>query len=124
MSILDLARKDFQGITESDDWASDVTLNDRTNPEQILKAWASKHHFGIDPETGLAISTLQVYVRFSEQTLVDAGFTVRNANKEVAMLGWKVSYTDSSGNLRTYQIDNTRPDETVGQIICFLKEFE
>jgi hypothetical protein len=123
MSILEQARKDFQSILESTDWSSDVTI-DSGVLSATVKAWASKHHFSINLDTGLPINGKNVHISVSEQTLLDAGFVIRNATtKEVEIRNWKLTYTDSSGNAFDYLINDAMADETLGVLVCYLGDY-
>lgn len=120
---LTLARRDFTRITQLG-FGVDVKIQ----PSSIavateIKALATKHHFSINEE-GLPVNSKNVHITLSESILVDAGYIVRNSDNEVALVDHLVIFTDSSENEWIYKITQTMPDETLGQITCFLRDYE
>lgn len=122
MSI-EQAKRDIVKFTQKE-WSVDLTVDNLQGLSSIIKGFASKHHLGIDPETGLPVNTKNVHCSISEKVLVDAGFTVRNSEREISMLNWKITWTDTSGNAWIYKINETMPSETLGLIVCFLGDYE
>lgn len=121
MSI-ERAQQDIKRFTQAE-WSVDLLVNDLSGLAVTLKGFASKHHLGIDTETGLPVNSKNTHCSVNEEVLTDAGFTVRNTGGEVAMVGWKVTYTDSSGTVWVYKINETMPDETLGLIVCYLGDY-
>ena len=118
MDLLSQARQDTQTITQGE-FSTDITLDDGDANLTTVKGLATKHHLGVDTDTGAAINTKNTHISISEQVLVDAGYPVRT-NNEVAMKGRKVNYTDSAGVDAQYRIDEVWPDETLGLIVMIL----
>ena len=73
---------------------------------------------------GNIINGKKAHISIAEEALTDRGYTVRDGNSEVALIGDRVSVADSTGVVREYEIRETIPDQTVGLIVCFLFEFE
>ena len=118
MDLLSQARKDTQTITQGE-FSTDITLDDGAGNLTTVKGLATKHHLGVDPDTGAAINAKNTHISISEQVLIDEGYPVRT-NDEVAMKGRKVNYTDSAGVDAQYRIDEVWPDETLGLIVMIL----
>lgn len=83
---------------------------------------ATKHHLSIDSE-GNPMSSKNAHCSVSEKLLVDAGYPVR-LNDEVAMIGHKVAWVDSTGASKDYVVEQNYPDETVGMITFILGDRE
>ena len=122
IDLLAKARKDAQNITIGA-FGVDLTLTPPAGSPVSVRGLASKHHLQIDPETGFYVNVKNTHVNISESSLVALSYPIRNANNEVAMKGHVISYADSSGNVASYKIDETRPDETLGLIICILGDY-
>lgn len=118
MDLLSQARQDTQTITQGE-FSTDITLDDGAGNLTTVKGLATKHHLGVDPDTGAAINAKNTHISISEQVLIDAGYPVR-INDEVAMKGRKVNYTDSAGVDALYRINEVWPDETLGLIVMIL----
>ena len=71
---------------------------------------------------GTPVNSKTTRLTVSEGALVAAGLTVRNANKEVLMVGWKVSYTDVQNNTWTATIRQNIAGETNGIITLMLDD--
>ena len=119
---LERARQDMERFSQGE-WSTSLTVDNLVNPAVVLLGFASKHHLSVDTETGVPVNSKNTHCSIYEDVLTDAGFTVRNSDKEVAMTGWKITYTDSSGNARIYIINETMPDETLGLIVCYLGDY-
>ena len=124
MDLLAQARADMQTITQGE---FSVLIN-VTPPESTssisVRGLASKFHFQINPESGLPANAKKAYCSISETVLSEAGITVRNANNEVRLLGYKVEWTDCTGESKAYLIDENYADETLGLIVCMLKQLQ
>lgn len=124
MDLLAAIRTDMQTITQGE---FSVLIN-VTPPESTVsisvRGLASKFHFQINPDTGLPANSKKAYCSMSETILENAGITVRNSNGEVCLLGYKVEWVDCTGESKTYKIVENFPDETLGLIVCMLKQLE
>lgn len=88
-----------------------------------INGLATKHHMRMDLD-GKLVNSKDASIAVSEQLLIDAGYPVRNSSGEVYLKDHKVKWTDSSGQLCEYSIDQWFPDETIGLIVCILEEYE
>lgn len=89
------------------------------NETATINGIHTKHHTAIDGETGLKVNSKNAHVSFSESLLTALSYPVRNGNDEVAMKGHRVTVDGI-----TYKIMETKPDETIGVIVCILAEYE
>lgn len=101
--------------------AIEFTAPDSTTA--TINGLATKHHMRMDLD-GKLVNSKDASVSFSEALLVAAGYPVRNSSGEVYLKGHKVKWTDSSGQLCQYAIDQWFPDETIGLIVCVLEDYE
>ena len=121
--LLDRARKDMQKITNKE-FSVQLTFTANTGETAAVRGLASKHHLGINPETGAIVNVKNTHVSVAEADLVAESYPVRNANKDVAMYNHLVTYTDSAGNEFTYRVNDAMPDETLGIIVLTLGDYE
>lgn len=84
-----------------------------------VRGLASSHNLNVDPETGLFVNSKNIHFSVPEAELTDLGYPVR-VNNEVAIKGHLITFSDSAGISRTFKIDETMPDETLGLIVCVL----
>ena len=127
MSILDLAKADIKKITSDlNGFAVSMTFiaMDYDDTTATINGLHTKHHIGINPETGAIINSLNAHISFTEALLTELGYPVRNDNGEVAMRNHKVIVKDSTGIEKTYLIRENFPDETLGFIVLMLEAFE
>jgi len=120
---LELARRDMQNYN-SMGWSTEISIKPNDAAAfTIITGFATKHHLSIDTD-GMPVNSKNAHVSLNETILTAAGYTVRNANLEVALIDHIVSYADSSGVIKLYKISEVMPDETLGQITCFLVDYE
>lgn len=117
---LERARADAIRYIEGD-FGKEVTLY---TPDKLttytVTGLASKHHLGIDPNTGIPVNSENIHISFSEKTLNDLEITTRDSNNKVTLLGWFVKITETNYMNGDYKIVQNWPDETLGLIICIL----
>lgn len=137
MGLKDQARALIAQITTDTDngWADDITLLspggisfdptfDTTFGMSVsIKGLHSKHHLGIDLETGNHINEKKAHISFTEQQVVALGFPIRDASGEVNMARYLCKVKDSTGVLSLYVVEQWFPDETVGLIVCILGDY-
>jgi len=124
MDLLELARRDIKAFTQRDFADTLIFKPNEAAAGTTVKGLVTKHHMSIDPDTGLPVNSKNIHCTVVESVLIDAGYTVRNANNEVNLINQLVVYTDSAGIERTYQIDQAMPDETLGNIVMILGDYE
>lgn len=125
MGLWDQARRDVQRITtDLSDFAVPVLFIDPSGAFALVKAIAVKHHLGVNMDNGQPVNAKTARVTVAEAVLTATGYPVRNSAKEVSLSGHRVEWTDSAGNSCKYIISEWMPDETVGLILCQLKDYE
>lgn len=125
MGLLEQAKADIKQITSDlDGWSVEHVL---TTPDDVTSVTVNglhtKHHLSVDTD-GHNVNSKNSHSSFSEEVLTDAGYTVRNANGEVALINHKLTVKDSTGIDKQYVISEAFPDETIGLIVCILRDFE
>lgn len=123
MGLLDDIREDIRDITTSEESGGvELTLEAPTGEIAVIFGYHTKHHLGVDPQTGKQVNTKNAHCSFSESVLTELAYPVR-VNNEVNLKGHKVSAKDSTGNVYSYIVHEWFPDETVGLIVCILGDF-
>lgn len=119
MGLMEQANKDARRFL-SGEWSEVFTF---TTPDKTtfvsIRGLASSHHLSIDPNSGLPVNARNTHVSIKEKDLTDAGYAVRNSAGEISLIRHLVTYKS-----KTYKIDETYPDETLGVIICILGSYE
>jgi len=121
MGMMEQAAADLLQITTGD-FGTDILFTPPTGSPKTIKGIGVKHHLKYD-EYGAPISSKTTRISVSELALNAVGYTVRNVNKEVALIGHLVAWTDVVGNSWTYKIKITIPGETLGSIVCILDDY-
>lgn len=124
MSLYDQAKADIAQITSnSAEWGTDITIEDRAGNTCVIKGIWSKHHLGVDTE-GNRVNTRNAHVSFHENQTIAQGWNIRNSETEVNIIGYKMYLVDSTGELKSYVIKQSFPNETTGLIVCILGQYE
>lgn len=89
----------------------------------VVSGMHSKIHMTTDTE-GNTINTKRPHISVVESALNDLGYSTRNANNECNLKDDKVYVIDSTGVTCQYVIAEPFPDETLGLIVCFLRDVE
>lgn len=120
--ILDVAR-----IT-SDPNGFNVPVSFIATTGETAQIYAPGNEIGrkIDSGTGVIVNSKNASIVFSEMVLLAANpdYPVRNAGKEISMVGHRISFPNSTGEVKNYIVQETPPDETVGLITLLLGDFE
>lgn len=123
MGIMEQAMKDIQMITSDlNDFAVEITISSNAGHTANISAIYSDHTTMYD-ENGLPINGKKTNVSFSELLLTAVNFPTRNQNGIIAMLGFKVTISYQDGRVRTYIVDDVRPDYSVNLITLLLSEW-
>lgn len=119
------AIQDWKRFATGGGFEVDITITTPDNSTSAnIKGIAMKHHLSIDTD-GREVSAKNAHITIIEADLVAASYPVRDAqNDEVKLKKHKVSYPDSTSNIKNYRISRTYPDETVGVITCILEKSE
>lgn len=122
MSLLDTAREDLAIFTgDLNDFGIEITFITPDDVKTVIVVgYATKHHTKFD-EDGVRVSSKVASVSVMEKFLTDLGYPVRQ-NSEVNMVDHKVSFADSTGNVRNYKITEMFPDESLGLITFMLSD--
>lgn len=120
MGLLDDIRKDIKNITsDENEFGVAITLISPTVTMEVV-GLHTKHYLGVDTD-GNIVNSKNAHIAISESNL--SGYPVRNAKGEVAMRGHLARCKDSTGTEKTYKIEQTLPDETVGLIVIILGDY-
>lgn len=92
--------------------------------EKTVKGLATRHHLGVDQDTGLTVNSRNVHCTVHEQLLTAQGYLTRNAKGDVNLINSFVKYADVTGVTRTYKINEVIPDDSLGLIVCILGQWQ
>ena len=121
--ILNRIRADWKRFSSAGGFETAATFIPISGDSISVDIIAMKHHLSYDTE-GAAVNSKNTHITVSEEILTDAGYVVRNAGGEVALINHKVEYADSTGVVKKYIISENYADETVGIITCTLTDYE
>ena len=123
MSLIAQARADIKQITSNlGEFAVDIKLINTTNQIINTKGLHTKIHLGVDTD-GNMVNAKKAHISFSEDNILELGFSIRNAKGEVDLRKWKADIKDSTGVVKNYSIQQWFPDETIGLIVCILEDY-
>lgn len=124
-NILDLAKKDWKRLSQS---SFNLDLNFSTpDGSQLatIKGIGTRAQVTFKTDGTDVIGDL-VHIGFCEALLSAANpsYPIRKANGQVHINQHLVSFLDSTGTLRTYQIKQVYPDSTIGMITADCADYE
>lgn len=124
MGIMDFIKEDIKTITGSGDGFGVALTFTNANGSQTatINGLASRHQLSVDGD-GNTVNSRNVHCSFAEGLLTAEDYTVR-VNGEVNMKNHRVTWTDATGVAKTYIIEQTLPDDTLGLIPCILNTFK
>jgi len=119
--VLTLARGDARRILSQMGFETEVTL---ANGEKSVRvnALAPVHHLTFDTE-GRPVNSKNAHITASEESLNEVSFPARNDKGEVYMRGVLATFTDSSGEEKTYTVKENHADESLGIIVLILGKY-
>lgn len=123
MSLIDQIKQDIKDITSnSNDFGAQLVFVAPTLETATIFGLHSKHTMSQDTE-GNRINSKNAHISFSEELLTELNYPTRNAAGEFTLIGHKVTVMDSTGLSPTYKISENYPDETIGLMVCILKDY-
>lgn len=120
---MDLIKADAQEIvTNGNDFGTALELTTADGATTVVvNGLATSHHLRIEYD-GTPVSGRNVHVSVSEAALVALSFPTRNSANEIKLRNCTVKWTDATGVEATYIIADAHPDNTIGLIVCTLKD--
>lgn len=123
MSLIAQIKADVAQITSNgNEFGVPLTFTPPLGSPVTVNGLATKHHLEVNRE-GVAFNGMNGHCSAAESVLTAAGYTVRNGNNKVSMVGHLVAWTDASGELTTYKIAEVYPDETLGLLVFILSNY-
>ena len=114
--LFDLIKRDAKSFINEGGYQVDINLTTPDNSKSIdITGWGAKIAWSFDSD-GNQVNTSNAHVTIDEDILIATGYPYRNAKKEVSMLKHKISYKDSTGTVRNYQVRENLPDDNLGLI--------
>ena len=123
-SLFDIVKRDAKQFVNSGGYEVDLQIITPDNNLTInITGWAVKHSGSFDTD-GNQVNTKNVRATVDESVLIANGISVRNTRDEVSLLKYKVSFIDSTGNLKNYIVRENLPDENLGLIVLILGDYK
>lgn len=128
MNMMDIARRDARTFvtSKSGGFAVDAVLIDTNDTQASLPMLHSSTYITYNEDRAAMVNMKGAHLCFSEAELKEIAptYVLRNTIGEVEMTGHKCVVKDSTGEVKTYQVKEHWPDETLGLIVCILGQFE
>ena len=126
-SLFDIIKRDAKFIVNSGGYQIDIQLTTKDESKTVnIQGWAVKVSGAFDTD-GNQVNTKNVHITIDEQRLVDLGYPFRTFKKkidEVDLEDHIVSFKDSSGQVKSYVVIQTVPDENLGLITLWLGDYK
>lgn len=124
MGMIERAQADIKRIrTDPNGFTKSISFVAPTAETATIYGMAAIIHMGTNTE-GQTVNSKKSHISISESALTDLGYPTRNAEGLCDLKDHRISVVDSTGLSKDFIISETFPDETVGLIVCFLKDFE
>jgi hypothetical protein len=126
VGLRETAENDLAFILEDsvDGFGWDINLTDPVGLSEDLVGYSGDISLTIDPETGVPVSGQLAHVALRITTLKGLGFEIPRGIVETTSKPWVVVFNDIDGVQRTYKVQESNPDLTLGIVICLLENYE
>jgi len=121
VNVRELAQRDAQNYNSKGSDSLTAVLNNKIGLVAEVGGRASSHNQGYDSQDGAPVNQPQMNITFSMTELTEKGFIFRDSRQQVDINGWLVEWIDL-GKTINGTIEETKPDETLGLIVCFVHE--
>ena len=123
-NLFNIVKRDAKQFINSGGYEVNLQITTPDNNLTInITGWAVKHSGSFDTD-GNQVNTKNVRATVDESVLIANGISVRNTRDEVSLLKYKVSFIDSTGNLKNYIVRENLPDENLGLIVLILGDYK
>jgi len=123
MSLIDEIMQDVKNITsDKDEFGVEIVFVAPSGETATIAGLHSKHTLSYDADAQ-RVNHKNTHISSSESLLIAANYPVR-INGIVSLIGHKITVKDSTGIAKTQQVSEQFPDETIGLILCYLKDYE
>lgn len=123
-NLFDIIKRDAKAIINSGGYHVDIEMSTPMDEKTVnITGWGVKIAWSFDSD-GNQVNTKNAHVTIDEDVLVNLGYPVRNAKKEISLLQHKVSFKDSSGEIKNYRVRESLPDENLGLIYLVLGDYK
>lgn len=127
-SLFDIIKRDAKHIINKGGYHIDIQMTTKDGDKTVnITGWAVKVSGSFDSD-GNQVNTKNVHVTIDEDALIKLGYPVRTNKKkgiaEVDLVGHKVCFKDSTGELKNYQVRENIPDENLGLITLWLGDYK
>lgn len=126
MGLREVAENDLAFILEDMDegFGWPINITDPVGLSADLVGQSGDISQTIDPETGVLISGQLAHVTLRITTLEAAGFEIPRGVVDSSSKPWVVRFDDIAGAPRTYKVQESNPDFTLGIVVCILERYD
>lgn len=125
--LFDIIKRDAKYIVNQGGYQIDIQLTTKDGTKTVnITGWAVKVSGAFDTD-GNQVNTKNVHVTIDEKVLVDLGYPVRTFRRKIEEVDFEdhiVCFKDSSGELKSYVVIQTVPDENLGLITLWLGDYK
>lgn len=126
-SLFEIIKRDAKFIVNKGGYQIDIQLTTKDQTKTVnIQGWAVKVSGAFDTD-GNQVNTKNVHVTIDEQVLIDALYPVRTFNRKIKEVDFEdhiVCFADSSGEVKSYVVIQTVPDENLGLITLWLGDYK
>jgi hypothetical protein len=127
-SLFDIIKRDAKFIVQSGGYDIDIQITNIDGSQTAnIRGWAVKVSGAFDSD-GNQVNTKHVHITIDEDALTKLDYPVRTNKKngivEVDLMKHKVSFKDSSGQVKDYVVSQNVPDENLGLITLWLSDYK
>lgn len=124
MGLIEQAKKDVAQITGNlSEFAVILNIMDSNGNVFAVPGLHKRINLTVD-EQGKMSGSSQATCSFSETNSIAKGLSIRNADNEIDLTGYRVTIKDAQGNNLNYSMRDPMPDETLGLILVQLYDHE
>lgn len=123
MGLRDLAESDLGHILEDDvaGFGWPITLINQDGEKLPLKGYSQDISEAIDPDTGQAVVGRKISVALRTSKIRAANFELPFGVADQSEKPWLVQFENLGNILATYKVADSKPDRTLGIIVCDLE---
>ena len=123
MGLMEQLKKDIEQITSNtNEFSVALSFLAPTGETADINGLYSDHSNDYDAN-GNPITGKFTHVSISEKFLTDLNYPTRDSRNLLALKGSLVTINYADGSLKTYKIDNTKPDYTINLHVLICSEY-
>jgi hypothetical protein len=101
-----------------------ITVTDPHTNRGSLVGYSNDIAQAIDADTGMLVTARSVSVTLSIASLASVGLGVPQGIAESSSRPWVIEFLDVAGRAYRTKVRESRPDRSLGCVLCILEKFE